>query len=385
MPIDTDIAETMVKWRHDLHSHPEIAFQETRTAAFIAAELEALGMTVHRGLGRTGVVGTLSKGEGPVIGLRADIDALPVMEQTGCVYASKIPGMMHACGHDGHITMLLGAASQIARSKAFRGTLHFIFQPAEENEGGGREMIADGLFKLFPCREVYGVHNWPMMPAGHFAINNGPMMASFDTFEIEITGRGGHAAMPETFVDPFMPVGQILLALQTIPSRRVAATSPAVVSVTQVHAGDTWNVIPQSVMMRGTARCFSAADRDVIENALRQIAQSIAAAHNTTARVDYTRRYPATVNTPREAELAARAAEAVTGGAHVARSCTPSMASEDFGFMLQEKPGAYVFMGTGDDEHKWPLHSPHFDFNDKALVPGATFWCTVASMATQAG
>jgi amidohydrolase len=384
MRIDDDIVQDMLRWRHDFHAHPETAFTEVRTSEVIATELAAMGIKVHRGLAKTGVVGTLSTGNGPAIALRCDIDALPITEETTVPYRSTHAGRMHACGHDGHTAMLMGAAKQLARSKNFRGTVHFIFQPAEENEGGGRVMIEEGLFDLFPCDAVYGMHNWPMAPMGTLAVNDGPMMAAFDVFEIKITGRGGHAAMPETFVDPFMPVAQILIALQTLPSRRLAATTPGVVSVTQVHGGDTWNVIPDTVVMCGTARSFGGADQDVIENGLKQIVASIAEAHSCTATVDYMRRYPATLNTPAEAQMAADAAKNLGLPIEVRRAIKPSMGSEDFGFMLQKRPGAYVFLGSGDDQHPWPLHNARYDFNDKVLPLGASYWCKLAEMATQA-
>jgi amidohydrolase len=383
MHIDDDILEDMLRWRHDLHAHPEVAFTEVRTSEFVARELAAMGLDVHRGLAKTGVVATLRTGDGPTVALRSDIDALPIAESTSVPYRSTYEGRMHACGHDGHTSMLLGAAKQLARSKNFRGTVHFIFQPAEENEGGGRVMIEEGLFELFPCDAVYGMHNWPMAPMGTLAVNDGPMMAAFDTFEIKITGRGGHAALPETFIDPFMPVGQILIALQTLPSRRLAATSPGVVSVTQVHGGDTWNVIPDTVRLCGTARSFGGSDQDVIENGLKQIVASIAEAHQCTATVDYMRRYPATLNTPAEAQMAADAALALDQPIEVRRGIKPAMGSEDFGFMLQKRPGAYVFLGSGDSEHPWPLHSPHYDFNDRVLPLGAAYWCKLVELATR--
>ena len=383
MRIDDDILQDMLRWRHDLHAHPETAYDEVRTSELVAKELAAMGLKVHRGLAKTGVVASLHAGDGPTIGLRADMDALPIAEaSTTLPYRSTIAGRMHACGHDGHTAMLLGAAKQIARSKRVRGTVHFIFQPAEENEAGGRVMIEDGLFDLFPCEAVYGLHNWPMAPLGSIAVNAGPMMAAFDVFEIQITGRGGHAAMPETFIDPFIPTAQILLALQTLPSRRLAATSSGVVSVTLVRAGDTWNVIPDTVLMRGTARSFGGKDQDVIENGLKQVVEHIAAAHQCTSSVDYQRRYPATLNSEAEAQLAGEAAAAL--GINLVRGFKPSMGSEDFGFMLQKKPGAYAFIGSGDGEHSWPPHSPHYDFNDKVMPLGAAYWCQLAAMATAA-
>ena len=295
--IDRDIVEDMQRWRWDLHAHPEIAFAEKRTAALVAKELAALGLKVDQGLAGTGVVATLACGEGPRIGLRADMDALAIEETTGLPYRSVVPGIMHACGHDGHTAMLLGAAKQLSRSRHFSGVVHFIFQPAEENEGGARPMLEQGLLDRFPCDAVYAMHNWPGLPAGQFAVNRGPMMAAFDVFEIEIRGRGTHAAMPEMGCDPFMPLAQILLALQTIPSRRLSPHDTAIISVTQVHGGDTWNVIPAVVTIRGTARCFCETVRDAIESNIRSTVEAIAAAHGATTEITYERRYPATVNT----------------------------------------------------------------------------------------
>jgi amidohydrolase len=254
MTLDTSVLRAMVEWRRDIHGHPETAYTEFRTADLVARELAAMGLEVHRGLAKTGVVGTLVNGDGPAIGLRADMDALLVEEQSKTPYVSEYPGKMHACGHDGHTAMLLGAAKHLAHDRRFRGTVHFIFQPAEENEGGGKAMINDGLFERFACEAVYGLHNWPGLPAGQFAINHGPMMASFDRFEIVVQGRGTHAAMPERGVDPFVSVAQIVLALQTIPSRRLSALDSAVVSVTQIHGGETWNIIPDCAVIRGGVR-----------------------------------------------------------------------------------------------------------------------------------
>lgn len=372
--LDEDILREMPGWRHDLHAHPETAFTEIRTADFVAARLAADGYAVHRGLGQTGVVGTLSIGAGPTIGLRADMDALFIDEKGALPYASRNAGKMHACGHDGHTVMLLGAARHLARHRDFRGTIHVIFQPAEENEGGGRRMIEDGLFDLFPCSEIYGLHNWPALPLGSFAINRSTMMAAFDTFEITVTGRGCHGAMPETGIDPLIAAAQIVLGLQTIVSRRLSPLEKAVLSVTQIHGGDTWNVIPDSVQLRGTVRCMSAGVQRDIEGLMRDVCQSIAAAHGAVADVAYQHRYPATINAPVPADKAAQAATGVVGEASVITDCPPSMASEDFGYMLQRLPGAYIFMGVGDDGHRAALHNPTYDFNDAALATGAAFW-----------
>lgn len=379
--IQSETLQAMVGWRHDLHAHPELAFNEFRTADLIASELAALGLEVHRGLGKTGVVGTLSNGAGRAIGLRADMDALPVKELNHFAHRSQHVGSMHACGHDGHTAMLLGAARHLATHRNFRGTVHFIFQPAEENEGGGRAMVEDGLFQKFPCDAVYGMHNWPGLPAGQFAINHGPMMAAYDTFEITVQGRGTHAAMPERGIDPFVSTAQIILGLQTIPSRMFSAMESVIVSVTQVHGGDAWNVIPDAVVLRGSVRCFSAAVQDRAEQALRQICRSIADAHGATATVKYERRYPPTINTSVETDVAIAAASALVGAGKVQVDCQPSMASEDFAFMLQAKPGAYIWIGADGVKAQSPLHSPHYDFNDDTLELGAAYWVSLVDAA----
>lgn len=372
--LDDALLATMRSWRHDLHAHPETAFEEFRTADFVAARLAEDGFEVHRGLGGTGVVGTLTVGSGPTIGLRADMDALHVTEKTGLPHASRHPGRMHACGHDGHTTMLLGAARHLAATRAFSGTLRVIFQPAEENEGGGRRMIADGLFETFPCDRIFGLHNWPAMPLGTFGVNGATMMAAFDTFEIEVHGKGCHGAMPETGIDPIVVGAEIVTALQTVVARRLGPLERAVVSVTQFHGGDTWNVVPDGVILRGTTRSMSPEVQDRIETAMREICEGVAAAHGARAELRYERRYPATINTPAEAAEAAAAARAVLGDEGVNADCAPSMAAEDFGFMLQEKPGAYGFLGVGDADHRASLHNPLYDFNDAALALGASWW-----------
>lgn len=379
--IDRDIVEDMHRWRRDLHANPEIAFAERRTSALVAEQLLGLGLQVDAGLAGTGVVATLSCGEGRRIGLRADMDALEIEERNLLPYKSLVPGVMHACGHDGHTAMLLGAAKQLSRSRNFSGAVRFIFQPAEENEGGARLMLEEGLLDRFPCDAVYAMHNWPSLPAGQFAVNSGPMMAAFDTFEIEICGRGTHGAMPEMGCDPFMPTAQIILALQSIPSRRLSAHDAVVVSVTQVHGGQTWNVIPASVTIRGSARCFSDSVRDAIESNVRSIVEATAATYGAAASVRYERRYPATVNSAREAELAASVAADMDTLMPVRVGCRPSMASDDFGFLTQKVPGAYVWLGSGDEQHGEPLHSPSYDFNDIILETGARYWVRLIERA----
>jgi amidohydrolase len=379
MPIINRIADfhaDLATWRHEIHAHPETAFEEERTADFVAARLREFGIEVHRGLAGTGVVGTL-KGSRPgnrAIALRADMDALHIHERNGHAYVSKNPGKMHACGHDGHTTMLLGAARYLAETRNFAGTVHFVFQPAEENEGGGRVMVADGLFEKFPVEAVYGMHNWPGMPVGTFAMRAGPMMASFDIFEITVRGKGTHAALPHLGHDPMVAAAQIVTGLQTLVSRNTHPLESAVVSVTQVHGGDTWNVIPDEAVLRGTVRTFKTELQDAIEAGIRRVAAGIASALGTSAEVRYERRYPPTVNSEKETEIAAAIAADVVGDAHVNRSLLPTMGSEDFAFMLQAKPGCYVFIGNGTGEKAVGLHNPHYDFNDEILPIGASYW-----------
>ena len=376
----------MTAWRRDIHAHPETAFEEVRTADTVAALLEGFGMAVHRGLATTGVVGTLKAGSGSrSIGLRADMDALHIHEKNSFDHRSVNDGKMHACGHDGHTTMLLGAARYLAETRNFDGTIHFIFQPAEENEGGGRVMVEEGLFEQFPCDAVYGMHNAPGIEVGRFAVREGPFLTAFDIFEITVTGVGTHAAMPDRGIDPMIPAAQIVTALQTIPSRRVSPLSSAVVSVTQIHGGDTWNVIPDQVVLRGTCRWFDMTVRDLLEPAMRQIADGIAAAHRCSASLRYERRYPATVNAPAETAFAAGVAEALVGPEHVDRNFEPDMGSEDFAFMLEQKPGCYILIGNGPEEGGCLLHNPHYDFNDAVLPLGASYWARLAEAALARG
>ena len=373
-----------VGWRRHLHSFPELAFEEHKTAAFIAEKLREFGLEVHEGIGGTGVVGVLRHGNGPMVGLRADIDALPIVEATGVPYASTSPGLMHACGHDGHTAMLLGAARILSKAPPANGAIAFIFQPAEENEGGGRAMVEAGLFRDFPVSSVYGMHNWPGLPAGRFAVHAGPVMAAFDTFELVIEGRGSHGAMPHQGVDPITVSAELHLAWQLIVSRSISPTDAAVISVTQIHAGDTWNVVPAAVTLRGTVRTLRPQTRDMIEAAMGERADLICRAFGARARFSYQRRYPATVNTAAEAETARMAAAGVAGESAVQTDLAPSMASEDFAYMLQEKPGAYIWLGNGPAEGGRNLHSPHYDFNDEVLPVGVEYWVALARRVLQA-
>jgi hippurate hydrolase len=377
MPIINRIADfhaDLVAWRHDIHAHPETAFEEHRTAEFVAKRLQEFGIEVHRGLAGTGVVGTLkgnSAGDRS-IALRADMDALHIHEKNGFDHVSQNQGKMHACGHDGHTTMLLGAARYLAETRNFVGTVHFVFQPAEENEGGGRVMVEDGLFTQFPVESVFGMHNWPGLPAGQFAVRTGPMMASSDSWEIIVTGKGAHGAMPHLGVDPIVVASQIVTALQTIVSRNTHPLESGVVTVTQFHAGDTWNVIPEEVLLRGTARSFTTEIQDLIDTRMHALAESIAAGYGAKAKVRYIRRYPAVINTEAETEMAAGILTGIVGEQNVRRDLLPSMGGEDFAFLLQKKPGTYIWIGNG--ENREFLHHPRYDFNDEILPLGATYW-----------
>ena len=369
----------MRAWRHHIHADPETAFEETATSAFVADKLRAFGLQVHTGLAGTGVVGVLRHGQSEeAVGLRADLDALPIHEKSGVAHASKTQGKMHACGHDGHTTMLLGAARAMAMRKRFDGTAYFIFQPAEENEGGGRVMVQEGLFERFPMKAVYGMHNWPELAVGKIALRDGPLMGAYDIFEIVATGRGGHAAMPHLGRDPMPFAAHVINALQTIVARNIHPLEAGVVSVTQVHGGDTWNVIPQEVVLRGTVRSFRPEIQDLIERRIGEIVAGLASTFDMTATLRYERRYPATINTKQETAHALAAASAVVGADNVDTNPTPSMGSEDFAFMLQEKSGCYVWLGGGRGPGTPNLHNPHYDFNDEALAIGASYWVTLA-------
>lgn len=373
--------DEMIAWRRDLHANPETAFEEFRTSEFVATKLESFGIEVHKGLAGTGVVGVL-RGNKPgagSIGLRADMDALDITEQTNLPHSSKNSGKMHACGHDGHTTMLLGAAKSLAAEPNFSGTVHFIFQPAEENEGGGRVMVEEGLFEKFPMDAVYGLHNWPGMPAGHIGVMPGPIMASFDTFEINVTGKGSHAAMPHEGIDTVVVAAAIVSALQTISSRNNHPADAVVVSVTQIHGGDTWNVIPETVVLRGTSRAFNRAVQDMIEPAIRRIAEGVCATYGATMEMSYTKCYPPTINTAEHASLSMAAAERLVGKTKIDQNQKPSMGAEDFSFMLNERPGSYIWLGAGEDHVK--LHNPAYDFNDDILPIGAAYWTSLVEEA----
>ncbi len=382
MPIINRIAEfqdEMTGWRRHIHAHPETAFEEHQTADYVALRLHDFGIRVHRGLARTGVVGTLegARGPGPAIALRADMDALDIHEKNEVDYVSTTQGKMHACGHDGHTAMLLGAAKYLAETKNFAGTVHFIFQPAEENEGGGQMMIEDGLFEKFPVESVYGLHNMPGIPAGEFAIRPGPIMASFDIFELTLIGNGTHAATPHLGRDAMVAGAQLVTALQSIVSRSVNPFDAAVVTVTQMHAGDTWNVIPEEVVIRGTARAFTPETQNHIESEINRITEGICVAFAVTPEIRYERRYPPTINDADETDVTAAVARKVAGEANVHLDKDPMMGAEDFAFMLNEKPGAYMWIGNGPRDGGCMLHNPHYDFNDEILSLGASYWATL--------
>ena len=375
--------DDMQCWRHDLHQHPELSFAEEWTSRFVAERLRSFGVKVHTGLGRTGVVGEIKGGEEGkrAIGLRADMDALPIREMNDLDYRSATDGAMHACGHDGHVAMLLGAARYLAETRDFTGTAYVIFQPSEENAGGGRAMIEDGLFERFPVAAVYGLHNWPGIAAGEFAIRSGPMMASMDTFEIAVRGRGAHAAMPHLGCDSIAIACSIVGGLQMITSRTVSPTDSLVVSVTQIHAGDAWNVLPEETVIRGTTRAFKRSVRDHAGRSIRQIAAGIAQAHGASVEVRYVEQYPVTVNSAAETEFAAGVAAGLVGEDKVSRNLDPSMGAEDFAFMLERVPGAYIWLGNGPADDGRVLHSPHYDFNDDILPIGASYWAGLVENA----
>lgn len=368
--------EEMTAWRRHLHAHPELAYEEVETARFVAEKLRAFGVDeVHEGIAKTGVVGVIrGRGPGPAIGLRADMDALPIEERTNKPWASKVPGKMHACGHDGHTTMLLGAARHLARTRNFSGTLYLIFQPAEEGFAGARTMIEEGLFERFPMERVFGLHNWPDLPAGEFGMRVGPAMAAADRFTILLEGLGCHGAMPHQGRDPIVAAAALVQALQTIVSREVDPIDNVVISVTRIAAGDAYNVVPDRAELWGTVRTYKPETRDAIERRLREVTDAIAAAYRMTATVRYERGYPATVNSAEEVSLSAAVAAELVGPSKVHSDHPPCMGAEDFAFMLERRPGSYVWMGQGGGEEGRVCHSPFYDFNDEVLVLGASYW-----------
>ncbi|NOG72315.1 M20 aminoacylase family protein [Roseicella sp. DB1501] len=358
--------------RQDLHAHPELGMTERRTAEVVARQLESLGIEVHRGVGGTGVVGVLRNGRGNrAIGLRADMDALPIQELTELPWRSRTAGVMHACGHDGHTTMLLGAARYLAETRRFDGIVHFIFQPGEEGCGGALAMLEDGLFERFPCDAIYGMHNRPGMPVGEFAIRSGPTAAGGAFFDITVTGRGAHGARPEASIDPVLTACHVATALQSIVSRNLNPRDPAVVSITKVQGGEAYNVIPETATISGTARFFSREVAAQIEAAMGRMAEGVAAGFGATATLDWRLIFAPTVNDAEQTEALAAAAASLVGEAKVARDKPPGMGSEDFSFMMERVPGAYIQLGNGDGAS---LHNPRYAFNDEAIPYGAALY-----------
>ena len=383
MPIVNRIAEfhaEMTEWRRDLHAHPELSMQESRTSAMVQAKLREFGVDeIITGMAEHGVVGVIRGGSGDrAIGLRADMDALPIQEETGVPYASVNPGAMHACGHDGHTTMLLGAAKYLAETRNFDGTVYVIFQPAEEFEGGADKMVKDGLFERCPMDQVYGLHNWPQAPAGTFLWRAGPVMAAVGWFEITVTGKGSHGAFPHQGVDSIMVSAQIINALQTIVSRTIEPIEGGVVSVGHISGGDAPNILPERVFMKGTARWFKQSVGDRIEASIHRIATGIAASFGASAEVKFSRHAPATVNDEDAATLAMRAAASVSGEAKVRHMGEPTMGGEDFAYMLEAKQGAYLMLGGGRGPDEPLLHHPRYDFNDEILPVGASWYATLS-------
>jgi len=383
-----DQLELIKAIRRDIHAHPELKFSEFRTSELIAKQLKSWGIQTHVGLGKTGVVGTIqgNLGPGKSIGLRADIDALPLQEHNAFAHASQYEGKMHACGHDGHTAMLLGAAQFFASHRDFKGTIHCIFQPAEEGGGGAREMMADGLFTLFPCDAVFGMHNWPGMPEGSFGVISGPMMASSNEFTITIKGKGAHAALPHNGADPVFAIAQLASSLQSIITRNKKPVDTAVLSITQIHAGFASNVIPNDAWLGGTIRTFTNPVLDLLEQRLRDVAHGTAQAFNCSAEVEFERNYPPLINHPQETAFAQSVIKKSFGDAQFIEGIEPTMGSEDFAFMLEKVPGCYVFIGNGDGDHRavghgmgpCHLHNPCYDFNDHLLPIGASYWVHLA-------
>ena len=382
-------APAIAALRRDIHAHPELCFAEFRTADLVAQQLESWGIAVHRGLGKTGVVGTVhgrdGGASGRAIGLRADMDALPMQEFNTFAHASQHHGKMHACGHDGHTAMLLAAAQHFAKHRNFDGTVYLIFQPAEEGGGGARVMIEDGLLEQFPMQAVFGMHNWPGMKMGQFAVSPGPVMASSNEFKITIHGKGGHAAMPHTGIDPVPIACQMVQAFQTIISRNKKPVDAGVISVTMIHTGEATNVVPDSCELQGTVRTFTLEVLDMIEARMKQVAEHTCAAHEATCDFEFVRNYPPTVNSAAEADFARKVMASIVGEANVLVQ-EPTMGAEDFAFMLQARPGAYCFIANGDGGHRdlghgggpCTLHNPSYDFNDDLIPLGATYWVRLA-------
>ncbi|MXY51723.1 MAG: amidohydrolase [Gammaproteobacteria bacterium] len=377
--------EELTRWRRDIHAHPELGFEEHRTSEFVAAKLEEFGVQVHRGIGGTGVVGVLRVGnETKSIGLRADMDALPILEENTFDHRSRHDGHMHACGHDGHTVMLLGAAKYLSESRNFRGQVNFIFQPAEEGIGGAKAMVEDGLFRDFPCDILFAMHNAPGMPVGSFGVKKGVVTAAGAFFDIEIKGRGAHGAYPQHGVDPVVVGAQMVNAIQSIVSRNVGPTEAAVVSITQFHAGDAYNVIPASAHLSGTARTFSKSVMERVQERMTELAETVAAGFGATAEVDFRTIFHPVVNDENAADVAGQVCDGLVGSDNVRRDLSAGTGSEDFSFMLEEVPGCYLLIGNSDDDHQRPVHNPGYDFNDRALSGGASFFAKVVERHLEA-
>ncbi|RYH61193.1 MAG: amidohydrolase [Alcaligenaceae bacterium] len=369
--------------RRDLHAHPELGFEEVRTSGIVASALQSYGIEVHRGVGKTGVVGIIrgrGTDSGRMVGLRADMDALPMSEDNKFAHRSTKSGLMHGCGHDGHTTMLLGAARYLAHTRDFDGTVVLIFQPAEEGRGGARAMLEDGLFDTYPCDAIYALHNWPGLPPGTIGVNPGPMMAAADRFELIVKGKGGHGAHPYQTIDPVVAAAHIITALQSVVSRNVNPLDSAVVSIGSMQAGNpgAMSVIPSEARLVGTVRTFRRSVQEQVEQRMREVAQGVAQAFGASAEMNYDRLFPATLNTPQHAHLVADIATELLGREHVIRDLTPSMGSEDFSFMLQQRPGAYFRLGQGGAESGCVLHNSRFDFNDEVIPLGSAMFCALA-------
>ncbi|OEY67478.1 M20 aminoacylase family protein [Marinobacter sp. X15-166B] len=377
MLISQELLADVTEWRKLIHSQPELGFNEFKTSAFIVQKLESFGIDVHKGLGGTGVVGTLRNGEGPTIGLRADMDALPIEEQNNFAHKSTHANCMHACGHDGHTSIMLGVAKHLSENRNFNGTVHFIFQPAEEMLGGAKEMIDDGLFEKFPMDEVYGLHNWPGLPLGEIAVNNGPMMASFDTFEITLTGKGTHAAMPHLGADPIAAGAALITNIQSIVSRRISPLRPGVISVTQMNSGDATNVIPERAILKGTVRSFDMDVRQSMQDMLTEMVTSLPPLYGVSGEIDYQLGYPVTTNDQQAYQAIKGAAVKALGADKVNTDVEPSMASEDFSFMSQKTKGAYFWLGVDEQTPSKPLHNARYDFNDSAIEVGIKVWVSL--------
>lgn len=378
MPVPVSLIEDATRWRRALHTQPELGYQEVETARFVAASLRESGLQVHTGLAGTGVVGTLENGPGPTLGFRADMDALPITELGDVPWRSTTTGTMHACGHDGHTAMLLAAARHLSQTRQFSGTLHFVFQPAEENLGGARKMVADGLFNLFPMDAIYGMHNWPGLPLGEVAVNSGVMMASLDAFAITLRGKSCHAAMPENGADPIVAAAQLIMALQTIPARRLSPLASAVVSVTQINGGEAINVIPESVVLRGTLRCLQSEVRRNVRGMIEAFVTTLTAPLGVEGSIDWLTDYPVTHNHAAEAANVRDCALSLLPASQVHWETNPSMASEDFACMLEACPGAYFWMGADGETPSKPLHNACYDFNDGLIEKGVAFWVALA-------